>query len=71
LLALTFVFGPTRGMTAGHRIMTGSTVGIVLYFLNQILGHFGLILGVNPALTTMTPLAVILGLAFWLMSRGP
>ncbi|MBW1851715.1 MAG: LPS export ABC transporter permease LptG [Deltaproteobacteria bacterium] len=71
LLSLSFVFGPTRGMTAGHRIMMGSTVGIVLYFLNQILGHFGLILGVNPALTTVTPLAVILSLALWLLSRGP
>jgi lipopolysaccharide export system permease protein len=71
LLSLTFVFGPTRGITAGHRIMMGSTVGVVLYFFNQIIGHFGLILGVNPVLTTMAPVAVVLFIAIWLLSRGP
>ena len=71
LLSITFVFGPTRGITAGHRIMTGSTVGIVLHFLNQIIGHFGLLLGINPVFTTMTPIAIIFCLALWLLSRGP
>ena len=71
LLSLTFVFGPTRGRTAGFRIMIGSIVGVVLYFLNQILGHAGLLLGLNLALTTMAPVAAILCVALWLLSRAP
>jgi len=71
LLSLTFVFGPTRGNTAGFRIMAGSLVGIVVHFLNQILGHLGLLFSLNLALSTMVPVAGIFCLALWLLSRGP
>jgi len=71
LLSLTFVFGPIRGSTAGFRIMVGSIVGIVVHFLNQIFGHLGLLFSLNLALSTMIPVAAILCLALWLLSRGP
>jgi len=71
LLSLTFVFGPIRGNTAGFRIMVGSIVGIVVHFLNQILGHLGLLFSLNLALSTMIPVAAILCLALWLLSRAP
>lgn len=71
LLSLTFVFGPTRGHTAGFRIMMGSIVGIVLHFVNQIFGHLGLLFDVNLALFTLIPATAILCLALWLLSRGP
>jgi len=71
LLSLTFVFGPTRGNTAGFRIMVGSLVGIVVHFLNQILGHLGILFSLNLALSTMVPVAGIFCVALWLLSRGP
>lgn len=71
LLSLTFVFGPTREKTAGFRIMMGAIVGIGLHFLNQILGHLGLLFGLNLAFSTMIPVAAILCLALWLLSRSP
>jgi lipopolysaccharide export system permease protein len=71
LLSLTFVFGTTRRHTAGFRIMIGAIVGIGLYFLNQILGNLGLVLGLNLAFIAMAPVAAILCLALWLFSRGP
>lgn len=71
LVSLSFVFGSTRGITAGQRIMTGSIVGVAIYFLNEILEHIGLIFRVNPAISTITPITVIFCLALWLLSRGP
>ncbi len=71
LLSLTFVFGPTRGSTAGFRITAGSIVGIVVHFLNQISGQIAIFLGLNLALAAMTPVAIIFCLALYLLSRGP
>ena len=71
LLSLTFVFGPTRGTTAGFRIMTGSIIGVMVHFLNQILEHLALILGTHLALAALSPIAIILLLALWLLSRAP
>jgi lipopolysaccharide export system permease protein len=70
LISLTFVFGPTRGTSAGYKIMMGSIVGICLHFINQILGLIGLFFGINPAITTMTPIIIILCLALWILSRS-
>lgn len=60
LLALTFIFGPVRIRSAGKRIATGVIVGIMLYLLNQILGHVGLLYDLPPVLTTLAPVSLIL-----------
>ena len=70
LISLTFVFGPTRGASMGYKIMMGAIVGIALHFINQIFGLIGLYFGVNPAITTMTPIVIILCLALWLLSNS-
>lgn len=69
LLALTFIFGPTRSRSAGHRIFLGTIVGILFYLVNQICGHLGLILNIHPGLTTMAPVAGVLWLALTLLRR--
>jgi lipopolysaccharide export system permease protein len=69
LVALTFIFGYRRDITAGRRIILATTVGIVLYLLNQIIGHLGLLLDLHPALTTLGPVLIIFGLSVWLLSR--
>jgi lipopolysaccharide export system permease protein len=69
LVALTFIFGYRRDITAGRRIILATTVGIVLYLLNQIIGHLGLLLNLHPALTTLGPVLIIFGLSVWLLSR--
>jgi lipopolysaccharide export system permease protein len=71
LVSFTFVFGPIRAITAGHRIMKGSIVGIVLHFFNQSIGHLGLLLAVNPAITSITPAVIVICISVWLLSRGP
>jgi len=65
LLSLPFVFGPPRGMTVGLRITLGAMVGIAFYLANQIIGYLGLLLEFPAPLTTLTPVALILGIAIW------
>ncbi len=69
LLALTFVFGPTRSRSAGQRIFLGTIVGILFFLVNQICGHLGLILNIHPALTTLVPVAAVFWLALTLLRR--
>jgi len=69
LLALTFIFGPTRALTAGRRIIQAAMVGIGLYLLNQVIGHVGLLFDLHPSLSTMAPLLAILGISIWLLRK--
>jgi lipopolysaccharide export system permease protein len=69
LLSLTFVFGFTRRITAGKRIMMGSFVGIVFYSVDQVLVHLGLLLSLSPMITAMTPVVLIAGIALWKLRR--
>ena len=70
LLSLPFIFGSTRMVTAGRRIMMGSFVGIVFYFADQVIVHLGLLLNLSPFITAMTPVVFITGIAFWQLRRA-
>ncbi len=70
LLALTFIFGSVRIRSAGKRIATGVIVGILLYLLNQVLGHMGLIFDIPPVLTTLVPVSLILLFALRQLGRA-
>jgi lipopolysaccharide export system permease protein len=65
LLSLPFIFGSTRRVTAGKRIMLGSFVGIVFYFGDQVVVYLGLLLSLNPMITALTPVILISGFALW------
>jgi lipopolysaccharide export system permease protein len=71
LLSLPFVFGPPRSMTVGLRITLGALVGIAFYLANQIIGYLGLLLDLPAPLTTLTPVALILGIALWQLRQAP
>ena len=71
LMSISFVFGPLRAATAGKRIMVGSIVGVAFHLASQILGHFGEMYDLDPALTTLTPPGAILVIALWLFRRIP
>ncbi len=70
LLALTFIFGSVRIRTAGKRIALGAIVGIMFYFLIQILGYVGLLLNLSPVLTTLAPVGLILLFALRQLRRA-
>lgn len=69
LLSLPFIFGHTRKLTAGWRIMMGSFVGIAFYFADQVIVHLGLLLNLNPFITAMIPVVLISSIALWRMRR--
>ena len=69
LLALTFIFGPVRMRSAGKRIATGVIVGIMLYLLNQVFVHMGLLFNIPPVLTAMVPVGLILLFALRQLGR--
>jgi lipopolysaccharide export system permease protein len=69
LLSLPFIFGSTRIITAGKRIMIGSFVGIVFYFGDQLIVHLGLLLSLTPVITAMTPVILISGIALWQLRK--
>jgi lipopolysaccharide export system permease protein len=72
LLSLPFIFGSTRKITAGRRIMLGSLVlvAIVFYFADQVIVHLGLLLSLKPFITAMIPVVLISSIAFWKMRRS-
>ncbi len=70
LLSLPFIFGSTRIMTAGKRIMIGSFIGIAFYFGDQLIVHLGLLLSLAPAITAMTPVILISAIALWQLRRA-
>ena len=69
LLSLTFVFGFTRSITAGKRIMVGSFVGVLFYSGDQVIVHLGLLLSLSPVIIAMTPVVLISGIALWKLRR--
>lgn len=64
LLSLSFIFGSTRTISAGYRITMGAFVGIILYFADQMIMQWGLLLNVNPLVTAMIPVLLISSIAF-------
>ncbi|MBB5348697.1 LPS export ABC transporter permease LptG [Desulfoprunum benzoelyticum] len=64
LLALSFVFGSTRGISAGYRITIGSLVGIALYSVDQMSIQWGLLLNMSPVAVAMVPVLLISGITF-------
>ena len=69
LLAIPFVFGPLRSSTVGKRILIGSGIAIAFYFLNQILGHMGLLFELDPFLTTFAPIVILVSIALLSWNR--
>ena len=69
LLALPFIFGSSRKVTAGKRVVIGSFVGIALYFADQLAVHLGLLLSLHPVITAMAPVVLISGIAFLQLRR--
>ncbi len=69
LVALTFIFGHSRAITAGRRIILATTAGVGLYLANQIVGHLGLLFNLHPVFTTAGPVFIIFGVSIWLLRR--
>lgn len=67
MLAIPIVMGSIRAMTAGHRILIGTLIGIGFYLINQVLAYVGLAFELNPFLVAFLPLVVFAFLSLRLM----
>ncbi|HIB53216.1 MAG TPA: LPS export ABC transporter permease LptG [Nitrospirales bacterium] len=67
VMAIPFVFGPLRAVSAGWRMMVGAMLGIAFHLSTQIAGNIGLLFELHPAITTMLPIAAVLAIAVALL----
>ena len=70
LLATPFVFRPVRSGGLGQRVFLGVMLGLAFVVLNQIIGYFGLLYGLSPVVSALTPILLFLGLALVLLRRS-
>ncbi|MGC6341603.1 LPS export ABC transporter permease LptG [Bisgaard Taxon 45] len=69
MLALSFIFGPLRSVTAGARIVTGIFFGFLFYVVNEIFGPLSLVYNVTPLAGALMPSVLFLLITWWLLSR--
>lgn len=69
LLALSFIFGPLRSVTAGARIVTGIFFGFLFYVVNEIFGPLSLVYQLPPIAGALMPSLLFLAITWWLLSR--
>lgn len=69
LLAIPSVFGPLRFSSTASRIILGSGVGLAFYLANGMIGHLGLLLKLDAALTALAPAAILCLVAMALSSK--
>lgn len=69
MLALSFIFGPLRSVTAGARIVTGICFGFFFYVVNEIFGPLTLVYNVTPLVGALLPSIMFLLITWWLLSR--
>ncbi|MCK3658798.1 lipopolysaccharide ABC transporter permease LptG [Pasteurellaceae bacterium Pebbles2] len=69
MLALSFIFGPLRSVTAGARIVTGICFGFLFYVVNEIFGPLSLVYSVPPLAGALMPSVMFLLITWWLLSR--
>lgn len=70
LVAVSFIFGPLRSVTAGQRIIAGVIVGLVFKFSQDLLGPASTVVGFTPLLAVLLPVVVFALLGLWLLRRA-
>ena len=70
LCSFPFVFGSLRTSSAGKRIVLATITGISFQLVSQLLVNLGLVLDINPLLTTLLPIVAILLLGAVFMRRA-
>lgn len=70
LVAISFIFGPLRQVTAGFRVFSGVIVGIVFRTSQDLLEPLSLIMGVSPMYAVFLPILVCFLAGFLLLRRA-
>jgi lipopolysaccharide export system permease protein len=69
LLALPIVLRAVRAINIGQRVVMGALIGLSFHLINKMSSQLGVVLQMNPLLTTAAPTFITLGVVVYLMSR--
>lgn len=69
LLALPFVFGSQRTGGAGQRIFIGIMLGIGYFLLSNLFNQMGLVYGLSPFFSAVSPLLLFSAVGIWMLRR--
>ena len=69
LLALSFIFGSLRSVTAGARIVTGICFGFLFYVGNEIFGQMSVVYNMTAVFGALMPSLLFIVMIWWLLSR--
>ena len=69
ILAIPYVLGPIRPVSAGKRMLHGGLIGATFHAGSQLTIQLGSLVHLPAALITLSPVVVILGVAVWLYRR--
>lgn len=69
LLALSFIFGSLRSVTAGARIVTGICFGFLFYVVNEIFGQMSVVYNMPAVFGALMPSLLFIVMIWWLLSR--
>ena len=70
LCSFPFVFGSLRSSSSSQRIIMATITGFAFHLCNQSSGNLGLMLDLNPLMTTLAPILAFLLLGVALMRRS-
>lgn len=69
LLAISFIFGPLRSTTMGHRIFVGIAIALVFTIMQRMLGPTTLLYGFSPLVAALLPVALAAVMGMLLLRR--
>lgn len=70
MIAVSFIFGPLREVTMGHRVFAGVITGIVFRTSQELLGPASLVYGFDPFWAVMAPAIACMLVGLLLLRRA-
>jgi len=69
-VAISFVFGSTRSVTLGQRVLVGVLVGLAFNYAQEVLGPASSVFGFTPLLAYLVPILVCVVGGAWLLRKA-
>ncbi len=70
MIAVSFIFGPLREVTMGHRVFAGVVTGIIFRTSQELLGPASLVYGFDPFWSVLGPALVCVFIGLILLRRA-
>ena len=69
-VAISFVFGSTRSVTLGQRVLVGVMVGLAFHYAQEVLGPASSVFGFTPLLAYLVPILLCVVGGAWLLRKA-